>query len=212
MKLEVLNITQGVKVSDFEFSSDVFGKVNHQVIYDKIKNELANRRQGNACVKTRGEVSGGGKKPWKQKGTGRARAGSNRSPIWVGGGTVFGPQPRDYSYTLPKKIKRLAFVSVVSYKVEQNAFIIVDDFFVESGKTADAVRNLDFLEKNHRTVLVVGKEDEQTKRALRNIPWIRLMHVDRMLVHSLFYAQKVVFTLDAVEKINNRMTRVFKGN
>jgi large subunit ribosomal protein L4 len=136
-KVAVYNMS-GEQVSEMELNENVFGiEVNTHVLYEIVKNQLANKRQGTQSAKTRAEVRGGGRKPWKQKGTGRARHGTIRSPLWVGGGVVFAPKPRDYSYTLPKKVRRLAMKSALTSKVQSNEIIVVDELALRTPRTKE---------------------------------------------------------------------------
>jgi large subunit ribosomal protein L4 len=190
-------------VREIELADDVFGReVSEGSIYHAIRNELANRRVGTASTKDRGEVQGSGKKPWKQKGTGRARAGHKRSPIWVGGGKVFGPKPRDYSYTLPRKVKRLALVSILSLKAREDRLRVVTDFTVESGKTRDLVAALKNLVAEERTVLVLKDDDAMIRRAGRNVPWLNFLSFNRLEAHKLFYCRKLLLLETAAAKLN----------
>ena len=148
--------TDGKELRTISLDDKVFGlPVNEDVIYYAITNELANKRVGTACTKTRAEVHGSNKKPYKQKGTGNARRGDKKSPITVGGGTIFGPKPRDYSYSLPKKEKRLAMKSILSLQAQSDRLTVVEDFTVESGKTKDLVKILDNFAKDERTVIIL---------------------------------------------------------
>ena len=145
METKVFSI-QGKELRTIELKDDVFNReVSDGSIYHAVNNELANRRVGTACTKTRGEVRYSNSKPYKQKGTGNARAGDKKSPLWVGGGTIFGPKPRDYSYTLPKKVKRLAMKSLLSLSVKEEKLAVIEDFTIESGKTRDPRRNSEAL-------------------------------------------------------------------
>jgi large subunit ribosomal protein L4 len=194
----------GSEAKKIELKEALFGiKDKDQAIYDKIKNELANKRQGTAATKTRGMVSGGGKKPFKQKGTGRARAGSNRSPLWVGGGAVFGPQPHSFRYSLPKKLKRLALFATLSKKFHQGIVSLVEDFSVESGKTKDALVIINKIKKNDskRVLLIHSEEDALLKRSLRNVSWLKFMSSKRMAVHELFYAKEVLIMESALKDL-----------
>lgn len=203
MDMQVLSI-DGKKKKSIQLNDEVFNReVSEGAIYHAIRNELANLRQGTAVTKTRGKVRFSGRKPWRQKGTGRARAGSRRSPIWVGGGTTFGPQARDYSYALPKKIKRLAYKSILSQKLQQEDLVVVEDFSVESGKTKDMAAVLNGLVAPERAVLVVAGEDEMLKRAGRNIPWLTCLNFQRLRAHDLFYGKKVVMTESAALGLND---------
>lgn len=203
MDIQVLSI-DGKKKKSIQLNDDVFNReVSEGAIYHAIRNELANLRQGTACTKTRGKVKFSGRKPWRQKGTGRARAGSRRSPVWVGGGTVFGPQPRDYSYSLPKKIKRLAFKSILSQKVQDQNMLVVEDFAIESGKTKEMAAILANLIPSERAVLVVAGDDVTIKRAGRNIPWLTCLNYQRLRAHDLFYGKKILVTESAALGLND---------
>jgi large subunit ribosomal protein L4 len=213
---KVLYEISGKESGKINVSDSIFGmEVKNHLIYDKIKNELANRRVGTASTKTRGEVRGGGRKPWRQKGTGRARQGSIRAPHWVGGGVTFGPQPRDYSYSLPKKMRRLALMTTLSHQFQrENTVKIVKDFTIENGKTKDAFQVITALTqgKQERTLLIFAKEDEMLKRALRNIPWVRYMSADRLASHEIFYAKHVLIMEGAVKRIEEKYADVAKNN
>jgi large subunit ribosomal protein L4 len=197
--------TAGKALRDTGLNDDVFGReVSEGAIYHAIRNELANMRVGTAVTKTRGEVRFSGRKPWRQKGTGRARAGSRRSPVWVGGGTVFGPQMRDYSYKMPRKMKRVAINSILSQKVAQDDLIVVEDFTVESGKTKDMAAIIRGITDARRVVLVTKEDDPMLKRAARNIPWLQYLNWNRLRAHDLFYAQKVLVMESAATSLGEQ--------
>jgi large subunit ribosomal protein L4 len=197
--------TAGKALRDTGLNDDVFGReVSEGAIYHAIRNELANMRVGTAVTKTRGEVGFSGRKPWRQKGTGRARAGSRRSPVWVGGGTVFGPQMRDYSYRLPRKMKRVAINSILSQKVAQEDLIVVEDFTVESGKTKDMATLIRGITDARRVVLITKEDDPMLKRAARNIPWLQYLNWNRLRAHDLFYAQKVLVMESAATSLGEQ--------
>ena len=201
--VDLYNI-EGKKVGDIDLKDEIFGvEVNQDVLHTVVLNQLANKRQGTQSTKTKSEVRGGGAKPWRQKGTGRARAGHKRSPLWVGGGIVFGPKPRDYSYKLPKKVKRLAIKSILSKKVKEEGLKVVEDFTVESGKTKDLVNLLKNIVKEERTVVVLKDNDPMVKRAGRNIPWISFLSYNRLRAHDLFYGKNVVVLESAVKNLND---------
>ena len=163
---------------------------------------MANNRQGPAKVKTRGEVKGTPAKPWRQKGTGRARAGRRKSPLWRGGGVVFGPSPRDYSYTLPKKIKRLAMKSLLSLKAaDDDFFCIVEDFSVESGKTRDLAAILGNFPNKGRTVVILAEDDNLVKRAGRNIKDLSFLTYNRLRAHDLYYGKNILVFEAAAKKL-----------
>ena len=193
--------TEGKEVRKLSLSDAVFNReVSEGSIYTAIRNELANLRVGTAKTKGRSEVRGSRKKPWRQKGTGRARAGSRQSPIWVGGGVVFGPQPRDYSYKLPKKVKRAALMSVLSQKAQNGELTVVEDFTVESGKTKDFVQVMNALgAEGQKCVLILKEDDPMLKRAARNVPWVRYLAYNRLRAHDLYYAKRV-FVMESAAK------------
>ncbi|HON89439.1 MAG TPA: 50S ribosomal protein L4 [Spirochaetales bacterium] len=206
MQYKVLSI-QGKEIRSVELADSVFGlPINEDVIYYAINNELANRRVGTADTRTRSEVHGTNRKPYAQKGTGRARQGDYKSPIFVGGGIVFGPHPRDYSYAMPKKAKRLAMKSILSLKAQNKVMTIVEDFNVQSGKTKDLaalLKNLIPQEKEgQRTVIVLGNDDEVIKRAGRNIPWLHFLSYNRLSAHELFYGRNVIVMESAAKALN----------
>ncbi len=202
MKAQVLSL-EGKEIREIELADEVFNiEVSEGSIYHAIRNELANMRVGGASTKSRSEVKGSGAKPWRQKGTGRARAGHKRSPIWVGGGIVFGPKPRDYSYKLPKKIKRLAIKSILSLKAKENKIRVVEDFTIESGKTKELVKVLKNLVPEERTILVLKDDDVMLKRAGRNIPWLGFLAYNRLRAHDLFYCKNLVLLEGSVKKLN----------
>jgi large subunit ribosomal protein L4 len=202
MKTQVYGL-DGNAVREMDLADEVFGRdVSEGSIYHAIRNELANKRLGTAKIKDRGEVQGSGKKPWKQKGTGRARAGHKRSPVWVGGGKIFGPRQRDYSYSLPRKVKRLALISLLSLKTKEDKLRVVTDFTVESGKTKDLVVLLAKLAAHERTVVILKDDDAMVRRAGRNIPWLSLLSFNRLQAHDLFYCQKLLVLETAAVKLN----------
>ncbi|HPD78571.1 MAG TPA: 50S ribosomal protein L4, partial [Spirochaetota bacterium] len=182
-------------------------EVNDVLVYEYIKAANANLRQGTHSAKERAEVRGGGAKPWRQKGTGRARAGSSRSPIWRGGGTIFAPTPRDYSIKLPKKIKRAAFVSIFSLKAKSGSIKVVEDFQV-GGKTKE-VANIGKALAVTKGLLISGRkdgEDSLLKRAIRNIPWFKYNNVERLSGRDIFYSREVILTESAVKEINEKFS------
>ncbi len=203
MKTQVLGL-DGSVLREIELSDSVFGvDISEGSIYHAVRNELANLRQGTASTKTRSEVRGSGAKPWRQKGTGRARSGSRKSPVWVGGGTVFGPKPRDYSYKLPRKIKRLALRSVLSLKLKDNVLKVIEDFTVESGKTKDFLKIVSGFVPDERTILVLKDNDKMVKRSGGNVPWLRFLSFDRLRVHDLFYCRHLLLMESAAKSLND---------
>jgi large subunit ribosomal protein L4 len=205
MNTKVIDKTGKFTENEIELEDKVYNvEINDHLIWEAIKNELANKRQGTHNTKTRHEVSGGGKKPFRQKGTGRARQGTSRSPIHVGGGIVFGPHPRDYSYSMPRKAKRNAYKSILSKKLKSGSLKIVDEFKVESGKTKHAFELLSKIVTDKRRVILVYKEDDMMlKRAMRNLSWAKCISYQRLSAHELFYAKEVILTKDAALELNN---------
>lgn len=194
---------EGKELRNITLEDSVFAReVSEGSIYHAINNELANRRVGTACTKSRSEVRGSGAKPWRQKGTGRARAGHKRSPVWVGGGVAFGPKPRDYSYTLPKKIKRLAMKSILSLKAGTETFKVVEDFTIDSGKTKELRSILTKLISEERTVVILKDDDQMIRRAGRNLPNVRFLSYNRLRAHDLFYGKNILVLEGAAVKLN----------
>ena len=196
--------TSGKELRTITLDDKVFGlPVNDDVIYYAITNELANMRVGTACTKGRAEVHGSNAKPYKQKGTGNARRGDKKSPIMVGGGTIFGPKPRDFSYAMPRKAKRLAMKSILSMQAQSDRFTVVEDFTIESGKTKDLVKILSNFANNERTVIVLKDDDAKIKRAGKNIPTVSFLSYNRLRAHDLFYARKIVILESAVKNLSD---------
>ncbi len=196
--------TSGKELRTIALDDKVFGfPVNDDVIYYAITNELANMRTGTACTKGRAEVHGSNAKPYKQKGTGNARRGDKKSPIMVGGGTIFGPKPRDFSYSMPKKAKRLAMKSILSMQAQSDRFTVVEDFTVESGKTKDLVNILNNFANDERTVIILKDDDKKIKQAGRNIPTLSFLSFNRLRAHDLFYARKIVVLESAVKNLSD---------
>lgn len=203
MEQKVYSI-KGEEVRTIELADSVFNAdVNDALVYYAIVNEQANARVGTASTKTRAEVKGTSRKPWKQKGTGRARAGRRRSPLWVGGGIIFGPKPRDYSFSLPKKVKKAAYRSLLSLKVKENRLKIVEDFTVESGKTKDLVNILKNLIPEERSVLILNDNDSLIRRAGANIPWLTMLSYDKLNANDLLYGKNIVVTETAARNLNS---------
>ena len=193
----------GKELRTITLDDNVFGlPVNEDVIYYAITNELANKRVGTACTKDRSEVHGSNAKPYKQKGPGRARRGDKKSPINVGGGTIFGPKPRDFSYSIPKKAKRLAMKSILSLQAQSDRLTVIEDFTVESGKTKDLVKILNNFAKDERTVVILKDDDAMIKRAGKNIPALSFLSYNRLRAHDLFYGRKVILLETAAQKLS----------
>ena len=201
MEKKVYSI-DGKELRTINLDDKIFGlPVNEDVIYYAITKELANKRVGTACTKGRAEVHGSNAKPYKQKGTGNARRGDKKSPLLRGGGVIFGPKPRDFSYELPKKVKRLAMKSILSEKAQSDRLTIIEDFTVESGKTKDLVAILDRFAKDEKTVLILKDDDAMIKRAGRNIPNLSFLSFNRLRAHDLFYGRKVIMLESAAKNL-----------
>ena len=201
-KQSVLNI-KGEKVKDITLSENVWGIVpNDTVLYDAITLTRNAQRQGTAATKTRSEVSGGGRKPWRQKGTGRARQGSTRAPHWVGGGVVFGPQPRDYDKKMNRKERRLALKSALAYKVINNELVVLDDFVIESAKTKDMKNILNIFEANNTvTLIVVSELTDNVVLSTRNLGNVILLTANEINTYDVISADKMIITESAVKEI-----------
>lgn len=200
-KVKVVNLT-GAEVGEIELSDKVFGiEPNESVLFEAIIAQRASLRQGNHKVKGRSEVSGGGRKPWRQKGTGRARQGSIRSPQWRGGGIVFGPVPRSYSYKLPKKVRRLALLSALSSKVREESFVVVDALSFDAPKTKDFAKVLKDLSIAKKALFVTADLDENVALSARNLAGITVLPASGINVLDLVGHDQVVMTKAAVEKV-----------
>jgi large subunit ribosomal protein L4 len=201
--LDVYNINKE-KVSQIEVDESVFGaEVKEHLFYEIIRAQLANRRSGTACTKTRGEVSGGGRKPWKQKGTGRARSGSSRSPVWRGGGISFGPKPRDYSYQVPKKVKRVALCSALTKKLKEEKILILDKFELSEIKTK-AFKSIMAKLANSRT-LIIDDGNENLSLSARNVPNVKVLPPQGLNLYDILYYDGLLITLPSLEKIQRRL-------
>jgi large subunit ribosomal protein L4 len=210
----------GKELRTIELADSVFGlPVNDDVIWYAINNELANKRQGTASTKTRSEIHGSNAKPYKQKGTGNARRGDKKSPVLSGGGTIFGPKPRDYSYSMPKKAKRLAIKSILSLKIQSANLKIIEDFSIESGKTKDLAQTLQNFGDPERTVIVLNDLREMkysdtaswealhsknalTKRAGANLHWLNFLSYNSLRAHDLFYGRRILILESAAQNLN----------
>ena len=200
-KVDVYNI-DGKKVSEVELKEEIFGIIpNENVVHAVLVNYLANQRQGTQSTKTRAEVRGGGKKPWRQKGTGRARQGSIRAPQWIKGGIALGPKPRSYKYRVNKKERRLALKSVLSSKVIENQLIVVDTLPLKEIKTKSMVSALNNLKVEGKTLIVLPEKNENVQKSARNIENVKTSLVNTMNIYDLLKYNKLVLTLDAVKKI-----------
>ncbi|WP_432404497.1 50S ribosomal protein L4 [Wukongibacter sp. M2B1] len=200
-KVDVLNVS-GQRVGEIELNDNVFGvEVNQHVLYEAVKNYLANQRQGTQSAKTRAEVRGGGRKPYRQKGTGRARQGSLRSPNFVGGGVVFAPKPRDYSYKLPKKVKRLAIKSALSSKVQNNEIIVLEELTMDAPKTKDMVSILKNINTAKKALIVLGDKNDNVAKSASNIPGVATSMVNNINVYDILKYDTFVVTKEAVQKL-----------
>ena len=200
-KVNVYNML-GEQVEEIELNEDVFGvEVNEHVLYEVVKNQLANKRQGNQSVKTRAEVRGGGRKPWRQKGTGRARHGSTRSPIWVGGGVTFAPKPRSYSYKVPKKVKKLAMKSALSSKVLNEELIVLEELSLEEPKTKEMAKILDNIKAGKKTLIIMDEKNMNVIKSAKNIPNTKTALVNTLNVYDILNSDSFIITKDAVTKV-----------
>lgn len=200
-KFDVLDIN-GKKVDTVELSDAVFGITpNEKVMHAAVVNFLANQRQGTHSTLTRSEVSGGGRKPWRQKGTGRARQGSIRSPQWTHGGIALGPKPRDYSYTLNKKVKRLAICSALSAKAAEGKLVIVNDFAINEFSTKAVVKMLDNLNVTGKTLMVQAVADKKVVKSAGNIPGVQTTLATTMNAYDTINAKTLVVNLEAAKKL-----------
>ena len=193
---------EGKEVGTLELNDAVFGvEVNEHLVHLAVVAQLANKRQGTQKAKTRSEVSGGGRKPWRQKGTGRARQGSTRAPQWTHGGIVFAPKPRDYTVTLNKKVKRLAMKSALSSKVQDNEMIVVDSIATEGYKTKKIAEMLKALGSEKKALIVLSEADAQVIASAANIPGVKTAQVNTLNVYDILNADKFIVVKDAVSKI-----------
>jgi large subunit ribosomal protein L4 len=192
----------GSEAGEHVLPDDVFGiRINEYAVHDTVKNYLANQRQGTQSAKTRAEVRGGGKKPFRQKGTGRARQGSRVAPNHVGGGVVFAPKPRDYRYAIPKKVKRIAMKSVLTSKVVENEMILIDELVFDAPKTKDMVAFLQNVGAAKKALIVTAAKDDNVVRSASNIPGVETTYVGRMNVYEILNYTSFILTKDAAEKI-----------
>ena len=200
-KVDVYDM-QGKKVSDVELNEKVFGiEPNEAVVHSVLVNYLANQRQGTQSTKTRAEVSGGGRKPWRQKGTGRARQGSIRAPQWIKGGIALGPKPRSYSYKVNKKEKQLAIKSLLSSKVLENELTVVEKLEMKEAKTKEMVKTLSNLKVEGKTLIIVADKNENVYLSSRNIEGVKAITLNMINVYDLLQYNKLVLPLDTVKKL-----------
>ena len=205
MQVDVYN-AQGEVIRRIELPEAVFGvEVREHLLHEVVRYQLARRRQGTAHTKNRAAVRGGGQKPWRQKGTGRARAGSRRSPLWRGGGTVFGPMPRTYAFSMPKKKRRIALCSALSLKLRDEAFRVIDDFGITQPKTQQVVQLVKRFTEQPKVLLVVGDPCEPLHLSARNIPTVKVLPVIGLNVYDLLHYTTVICAEEAIAKIAGRL-------
>ena len=194
---------EGEKIDNLQLDDKKFGgPIRNKLLRDAITMYEANKRQGTACTKTRGEVAGGGRKPWVQKHTGRARAGSIRSPLWKGGGVSFGPRPRDYSYAIPKKARKLALYTALSAKVRDNELVVIDNLNFDIPKTKQMVGILKALNiDNSSCLIVIPKTNENVWKSARNIPSVKIMTSTELNAYEILRPKKVLLTKEALSSI-----------
>ena len=192
---------EGQQVGDIQLNEQVFGvEVNKYALHQVVVAQLANKRQGTQSAKTRSEVRGGGIKPWRQKGTGRARQGSIRAPQWIKGGIVFAPKPRDYRVSVPKSMRRVAMKSALTSKVQENQMVVLEELSLETPKTKNMVEVLKAFDAK-KTLIVTGESNEVLYKSARNIADVQIMPVNNINVYDLLKFDKVIMTKDAVSKI-----------
>lgn len=197
--------SSGKKVKEFKAPDDIYAvPVKEHLLYESVINFRANQRQGTAATKTRGEVRGGGRKPWRQKGTGRARAGSIRSPLWKGGGTSFGPQPRDYSYSMPKKAKKSAMKSALSMKLAEEHLLVVDGLKLKEPKTKEAIAIIQNL-KLDSALFVDDRENKNLFLSTRNIPKVKTVHTAQVNVYDVLNYKWLVLTKRAFDSLTEKL-------
>lgn len=200
-EVKVLNMA-GTDAGTIELNDKVFGiEPNQNAVHAVVKNYLANRRQGTQSAKTRGDVRGGGRKPFRQKGTGRHRQGSTTDPSQIGGGVVFAPKPRSYRYTLPKKLRRLAMLSALSSKVKENEIIVLDQLTMSEPKTKEMIKVLGNVNAGRKALIVMAEKDENVIRSAANIPGVRTALVSTMNVYEIINHTNFIVTKEAVKKI-----------
>lgn len=197
--------TNKEKVSQAELDEKIFGReVKPHLLYEAVEMQLANRRRGTASTRNRAKARGGGAKPWRQKGTGRARAGSIRSPLWIGGGVVFGPLPRDYSYKLNKKVKKSALRSALSTKLVENKLLILDDFYLPEIKTINFVTILSHLEI--KDALIIDDANFNLEKSAQNVPFVKVLRPEALNVYDILKYDKLVITKPCLDRITKSLS------
>lgn len=200
-KVNVLNML-GEEIEEIQLNDKVFGvDIHEQAVHDVVKSQLASRRQGTQSVKTRTEVRGGGRKPWRQKGTGRARQGSIRAPHWVGGGVTFAPKPRDYSYKVPKKVRQLAMKSVLTSKALNSEIIVLEELKLEAPKTKEIVEMLENLNAKKKALIVMDEKNENVIKSASNIPNVKTILIDALNVYDILNYDSFIITKAALKKV-----------
>ncbi|MFO7605644.1 MAG: 50S ribosomal protein L4 [Desulfurivibrionaceae bacterium] len=201
---EVKNI-ENKKAGDIELNEAIFGvEVKEHIIHDIVRMQLANRRSGNACTKTRAEVRGSGAKPWRQKGTGRARAGTRKSPLWRGGGTTFGPKPRDFSYKLPRKVRKSGICMALSSRFSEDNLVVLDDFQLEQIKTRNFVEVMNTLSIDN-ALIVTGALNENLEKSSRNVHGFKVMSSKGLNVYDILLHKKVILLQDCLGQLEERL-------
>lgn len=191
----------GSQAGEFQLEETVFGiEPNEHIVTEAVNLQRAATRQGTHAVKTRSQVRGGGRKPWRQKGTGQARHGSIRSPLWVGGGVTFGPQPRKYGYNMPKKTRRIAIKSALSLKAQADSVLVLEELALDAPKTKEFVSVLDALNVNEKALVVLAEKDENVARSASNLQGVKVITVDQLNVLDLLMHDKLILTKDAAEE------------
>jgi large subunit ribosomal protein L4 len=202
--VDIVN-TKNEKVGEIELSAKVFDlDIKEHLLHDVVRQQRAAKRAGNACTKTRVEVRGGGAKPWRQKGTGRARAGTNNSPIWRGGGVTFGPKPRDYSFKLNRKVRKQAIAMAISARLQEGNLVVVDEFIMDAIKTKDFVNIMKGFEFENCLLITEGKNDNLNKSA-RNVNGFKVMSSEGLNVYDILLHKKLMLVKPAVESIEKRL-------
>lgn len=202
MALAKVYNTNGEQVGEIELSDEIFNApVKTEVLHEVVLNYLANQRQGTHATKTRGMVRGGGKKPWRQKGTGRARQGSIRAPQWIKGGVVFGPHPRSYRYNLPKSLKKVAWKFALSSKYSENKIIVLDNLFMDKPKTKEIINMLNNLDVDDKALIVLADRNENVYKSSRNIPGVKTTYIGQLNVYDILTHDTFIITKDAVNKV-----------
>lgn len=205
MAVTEIKNTKNEKIGEFELPDSIFGvEVKPHILHDIVKMQLANRRSGTACTKTRAEVSGSNAKPWRQKGTGRARSGQKRSPVWRGGGTVFGPKPRDYGYKLPRKVRKLGLCMALSSRFAEDNLLVVDDFQLERIKTKDflaVMRNFNF----DNALIVTDADNENLEKSSGNAHGYKVMSSGGLNVYDILLHRKIILTQASIGQLEARL-------